>query len=140
MNASPPSRKCYPSDLSDEQWEQIRALIPVPPQHGPQHNLYGAPNLYSRREVINAIRYILRTGCPWRYLPHDFPPWDLVYSYFQTWTRNGTWERVHDVLRRRVRKQAGKRARATAGSLDSQSVPSTATGGGHGYDAGKSAP
>jgi putative transposase len=137
MDPKKPTRQPYPSDLSDDQWELIKKMIPQPPNGGPQEHLWGEASLYSRREIVNALLYVRRTGCQWRYLPHDFPPWDLVYSYFQRFTRRGLLERIDKVLRRRIRRQMGRKATATAGIMDSQTVAATATGGGHGYDAGK---
>lgn len=84
-------RQIYPSDLTDGEWCLLEPLVP-----GPKPG--GRPAKYPRREVINATRYVLRTGCAWRMLPHDFPPWQLVYHYFWLWRRAGTWQQIHDTL------------------------------------------
>ena len=118
---SPAMRRAYPTDLTDAEWAILVPLIP-PAKPG------GRPPT-DRREVLNALRYALRTGGAWRHLPHDFPPWQTVYDYHRRWRRDGTWERMHDALRDQVREQAGRNAQPTAGIIDSQSVRTTEKGG-----------
>lgn len=126
----PPVRQQYPSDLTDVQWQLVEPFVRANPV-GPQ------PVAYSRREVVNALLYVSRTGVQWRYLPHDFPDWQSVYSYFRQWKKDGTLQRIHDVLRGKVRKQAGRAPEPTAGVLDSQSVKSDVQAESRGYDANK---
>jgi transposase len=116
------SRPHYPSDLTDAEWAVLEPLIP-PPKPG------GRPTKHPRREIVNAIRYVLRSGEAWRLMPHDLPPWQTVYYYFRIWRLDGTWEHVNGALRRRVRQRTGRTAEPTAAILDSQSAKTTEKGG-----------
>src|SRR5271169_4209944 len=119
----------YPSDLTDAQWALIKPFIPVYPG--------GRPRKTSMRDVVDAISYLVRTGCQWRYLPKDFPPKSTVWGYFDGWRHNGTLEIIHDTLRDRVRKQEKPgRPRRTA-SIDSQSVDTSSGGEARGRDNAK---
>ena len=114
--------KSYPSDLTDEQWELLSPLLPAAKPGG-------RPRTVELREVLNAILYVLRTGCAWRMLPHDLPPWQTVYKYFRGFSEDGTWERVHDAMRPNVREGEGRSAMPTAAIIDRQSVKTTEKGG-----------
>lgn len=115
------AERCYPSDLTNAQWALLAPLIP-PPKPG------GRPRRLEIRQVVNAIFYVDRTGCPWRYLPTQYPSWQTVYWYFTRWQDDGTWEAITDALRRQVRHTLGRNLEPSAGILDSQSVKTTQKG------------
>lgn len=125
-------RDRYPSDLTDAQWELIEPLVPAPLPGG-------RPAIGARRRIVDAILYVNRTGCAWRRLPHDFPPWATVFWYFTTWREEGVVDRLHDALRDQVRDAAGRDPMASAGCVDAQSVKGADTVGAavRGFDAGK---
>jgi transposase len=124
-------RRAYPSDLTDQQWDLLRPLIPLP-------SLEGRPPTVERREIVNAILYVLRSGCPWRLLPYEFPAWQTVYYSFRRWQREGVGEQILQSLRMQVRTRQGRHAEPSAAIIDSQSIKTSAVRGPEkGYDAGK---
>jgi putative transposase len=115
-------RKPYPTDLTDNEWAFIEPYVP-------EAKRGGRPAQYSKREILHGLLYILRRGCAWRLLPHDFPPWEIVYHDCWRWRRDGTWQHLHDRLRGDVRVAMGRPRQPSAGRIDSQSVKTTAKGG-----------
>jgi putative transposase len=124
----------YDSDVTDEEWVILEPWIPAAKPGG-------RPQEIERREIVNGILYVLRSGCPWRLMPHDLPNWSTVYLYFREWKQAGIWEQVNAALRRAVRVSLGRDPEPSAAILDSQSIKSSAVRGDkRGYDGGKKNP
>jgi putative transposase len=114
----------YSSDLTDSEWATLEPLLPRPdPKKG------GRPRTYTNREILNALFYIEKTGCQWRMLPREFPPWNLVWQHFRHWRDAGTWEQIRLALNKKVRQKAGRNPLPSAGIADSQSAKTALKGG-----------
>jgi transposase len=116
------TRTAYPSDLTHAEWAQVERIIPAP-------KAGGRPAKHDRREILNALLYVARTGCQWRALPHDLPHWATVYWYFRIWKNDGTFDRLMDLLRGDLRQALGRQRQPSVAILDSQSVKTTEKGG-----------
>jgi len=112
----------YPTDLSDDEWLCVRPHLPEPAREG-------RPRLHGLRAILDAVFYVLKSGCPWRLLPREFPPWKTVYDWFRRWRIDGTWERLNAELRERLRCRLGRDPNPSAGIVDSQSARTSAVGG-----------
>ena len=121
----------YPDNLTDNEWTLVKHFIDV------KSKLGGKPSLYGKRAMLDAVLYILRTGCSWRHLPKDFPSWMAVYSQYRTWVKKGTFLLIHEALAKKIRKISNKESSVRAAIVDSQSVKVSDRGGLHGYDGGK---
>lgn len=112
----------YPTDMTDQEWALLEPLLPKPAR-------FGRPPRHEMREIVNAIRYFVRTGVQWRCLPNEFPPWKTVYWWWNKWSKEGAWQKAHDRLVAKMREKQGRKAKPTAAVIDSQSVKVSQKGG-----------